>query len=54
MAGRYKESPPIKAGRPAATSHLVTARGEHNVFQEENISEVWEKSAAADFDGPKW
>jgi hypothetical protein len=28
-----------------ATSHLVTACGEHNIFKEE----VWEKSAAADF-----
>jgi hypothetical protein len=28
------ESPPIKAGRPAATTHLVTARGEINTFWE--------------------
>jgi hypothetical protein len=57
MADRYiaGESPPIKAGQPAATVHLVTAHGEINVFREkyENISEVWEKSAAADSAGPK-
>ncbi len=57
MAGRYSvgESLPIKAGRPAATAHLVNERGEINVFREkyENISEVWEKSAAADSAGPK-
>jgi hypothetical protein len=47
------EIPPIKAGRPAATSYLVTARGEHNIFKEENIREVWEKSAAVDFARPK-
>ncbi len=27
------ESPPIKAGRPAATAHLVTASGELNIFR---------------------
>jgi hypothetical protein len=47
------ESPPIKAGRPAATPHLVTARGEDNIFKSENISEVWEKPATADFAEPK-
>ncbi len=39
------ESPPVKAGQPAATPHLVTACGEHNIFKKE----VWEKSAAMDF-----
>ncbi len=35
------ESLPIKAERQAATTHLVTARGKHNIFREkkENISE---------------
>jgi hypothetical protein len=47
------ESLPIKAGWPAATPHLVTAHGEHNIFKEENISEALEKSAAADFASPK-
>jgi hypothetical protein len=28
------ESPPIKAGQPAATAHLVTASGEINTFWE--------------------
>jgi hypothetical protein len=30
----------------------VTAHGELNIFRE-NINEVWKKSAAADFAGPK-
>jgi hypothetical protein len=48
------EIPPIKAGPPATTTHLLTARGEINIFREkkENISKVWEKSAAADYAGP--
>ncbi len=37
-----EESPPMKAGRPAATTHLVTACGEHNILKKENISKVWE------------
>jgi hypothetical protein len=42
------ESPPIKVGPPVATAHLATACGGINIFWEtwENISEVWEKSAA--------
>ncbi len=49
------ESQPIKAGQPVATAHLATSRGVINNYREkkENISEVWEKSAAADSAGPK-
>jgi hypothetical protein len=28
------ENPPMKAGRPAATAHLVTAHEEYNTFRE--------------------
>ncbi len=35
------ESPPIKAGRQCGNTTLVTASGEHNIFKEENINEVW-------------
>ncbi len=41
-----------KSRVPAATPHLVIARGEH-IFKKENISEVWEKSAAGNFAGQK-
>ncbi len=41
-----------KSRVPAATPHLVIARGEH-IFKKENISKVWEKSAAGNFAGQK-
>ncbi len=47
------ESLPIEAGRLAVTSNFVTAWGEDNIFKEENISEVWEKPANADFSRQK-
>ncbi len=48
------ESLPIKVGPPVAMAHLATACGGINIFWEtwENISEVWEKSAAVDSSRP--
>jgi hypothetical protein len=60
-AWRAGTNKPVQCGRESThksraangNTTLVTASGEHNIFKEENINEVWEKSAAADFAGPK-
>ena len=61
MAGRYKQpvqygkGPPIKAGQPEPSPHLVTTCEIHLIYEELNvlISETREKSAVGDSAEPK-
>ena len=54
QAGRYRALWAYISQALHAHSHWVTAPGEDSTFREkwENNSEVWEKSAAVDSDGP--
>jgi hypothetical protein len=42
-----------KSGAASGNTTLGDYMREDNIFKEENISEVWEKPATAEFAGPK-